>query len=100
VMLPAVVVTAAFFLFLVGKGLAAQRRPAATGAAAMIGRRGVAATKLAPTGSVFMDGTHWEAEAPHDSIVDAGQAVRVVAVDRLSLKVRPDSPSPAAGETR
>jgi membrane-bound serine protease (ClpP class) len=97
VIVPAVLITAAFVLFLVGKGLAAQRRPPVTGTPALVGRRGVAATRLAPRGSVFLDGTHWEAEAPADSIVDAGQPVRVVAVERLSLKVRPDPPTPAAG---
>jgi membrane-bound serine protease (ClpP class) len=100
VMLPAVLVTAAFVLFLLGKGLSAQRRPPATGPLALVGRRGVAATRLAPRGSVFVDGTHWEAEGPVDSIVDAGQPVRIVAVERLSLKVRPEDSNPAAGGIR
>ncbi|MDZ4806281.1 MAG: nodulation protein NfeD [Candidatus Eisenbacteria bacterium] len=98
VIIPAVFLTAAFFLFLVGKGLAAQRRPPATGSSSLVGRLAVARTRLAPRGSVFVDGSHWRAEAPPDVVIDPGQMVRILNVDRLSLNVRPEAEPPTTGE--
>lgn len=91
-LLPATVVTALFFTFIVGAGLRAQRAPAKTGAEAMIGRT---VTALEPIdsdgGRVFLEGEYWTAESPVP--VEAGQDVEIVARDGLTLKVKPHSPS-------
>ncbi|TPW13871.1 MAG: hypothetical protein FD129_1191, partial [bacterium] len=98
VILPAVLLTTAFFLFLIGKGLAAQRQSPATGSSSLVGRVAEARTRLAPGGSVFVDGSHWRAKAPPDVVVDPGQLVRILSVDRLTLNVRPEGSSPVPGE--
>ena len=77
---------------------AAQRRPPATGSSSLVGRLAVARTRLAPRGSVFVDGSHWRAEAPPNVVIDPGQMVRILNVDRLSLNVRPEAEPPATGE--
>lgn len=63
-----------------------QRRPVAVGAEAMIGEVGVAQERLAPSGTVFVRGEYWAADS--DEPVDAGQRVRVVAVQGLRLRVQ------------
>jgi membrane-bound serine protease (ClpP class) len=52
----------------------------------MIGETGVAETPLNPTGTVFVRGEYWTASA--DEPVEAGQRVRVEAVEGLRLKVK------------
>lgn len=83
---PAVLFTALFFLFLVGKGLAAQRRRVMSGEPALVGQVAEVRTRLAPRGAVFVQGTHWSAEAPEP--VEAGEKVVITAVEGLVLKVR------------
>uniref|UniRef100_A0A832MLP3 Nodulation protein NfeD n=1 Tax=Eiseniibacteriota bacterium TaxID=2212470 RepID=A0A832MLP3_UNCEI len=79
--------SAAFFLFVVGAGLRAQRARPALGARALVGRRAEAVERLAPSGLVRIDGELWRAvsEAP----VDAGAQVDITGVDGLTLRVRP-----------
>lgn len=89
VIVPTVVLTTAFFLFLVGKGILAQKRPHSTGSGALVGQRGVVRERLAPRGTVFLDGTHWSAEAEAGSgPIEPGTPVRIVTVEHLVLKVR------------
>jgi membrane-bound serine protease (ClpP class) len=52
----------------------------------MVGRLGVARTGLAPEGQVMIDGELWRAVS-QDGAVAAGEAVRVAAIDGLTLKV-------------
>lgn len=91
-LLPATVVTALFFTFVVGAGLRAQRAPARTGAEAMIGRTVTALERIdAEGGRVFLEGEYWTAESPEPA--EAGTEVEIVARDGLTLKVRPRPPS-------
>jgi membrane protein implicated in regulation of membrane protease activity len=61
------------------------------GAAAFIGRRGVARRRLAPRGTVAFGVELWRAEIrPAGHPIDAGAAVRVVAVRGLTLIVVAD----------
>ena len=79
--------TVAFFLFVIGAGVRAQRRPGVTGAPGLIGARGVAVARLAPEGSVRIGDELWKAVS--DEVIDAGGAVQVTAVNGLTLRVRP-----------
>lgn len=89
VIIPAVAITAAFFLFLVGKGILAQKRPLSTGTGALVGRTGTVRSRLAPRGTVFVDGTHWTADAVDGSgPIEPDTPVTVVGVEHLVLKVR------------
>jgi membrane-bound serine protease (ClpP class) len=63
-----------------------QRRPVAVGAEAMVGEIGRAQERLAPSGTVVVHGEYWTADS--DEPVDAGERVRVTAVQGLRLRVR------------
>jgi membrane-bound serine protease (ClpP class) len=88
--LPTVIWLAGLAIFLVRLGLAAQRRPAVSGTAAIIGATGRVLTPLTPgaTGQVRVLGEIWRARATEPSAVDA--AVRVDDMDGLTLIVHAD----------
>lgn len=86
--LPGVALTAAFFIFVVGAGLRAQQLPVRAGRETMIGLTVPARERIDPTGgSVFVEGEIWKAvsEVP----VENGQPVEIVAIEGLTLKVKP-----------
>jgi membrane-bound serine protease (ClpP class) len=86
--IPATLLTAAFFIFVVGKGIRAQFKPACTGREAMIGRTVNAQSRIdSQGGKVFIEGETWNAvgEIP----VEAGQTVEIVGITGLTLKVKP-----------
>jgi membrane-bound serine protease (ClpP class) len=89
VVIGAALSTTLFFLFIVGKGLQAQRRRVAAGGEALIGARAEVDSTLAPRGRVRVHGELWSAWC--ETVVEPGEAVEVVAVDGLTLKVRPMS---------
>jgi membrane-bound serine protease (ClpP class) len=82
--------TGAFFAFIVAKAIAIQRRPATTGAEAMVGTLATARTDLSPVGTIFLKGEWWEAEAVGDP-VKAGERVRIKSVDGFRLRVTRES---------
>lgn len=63
----------------------AMRRPQLTGPEGIIGARGEALTELNPHGLVRCQGEVWSATA--EEPIPGGERVRVVAVDRLHLRV-------------
>lgn len=81
------VITAGFFLFVVGAGVRAQARKVRTGREELIDAVGIARTDLVPTGSVLLDGALWSAEAIPGTTIDAGQPVRVARIEGLHLVV-------------
>ena len=86
VILPTVGVTAAVFVLAVAAGLRALARRPITGAVGMVGGTGVARSALDPAGEVFVQGELWRAVAEGGPI-NIGEAVRITAVDGLTLKV-------------
>jgi membrane-bound serine protease (ClpP class) len=85
---PGVLMTAAFFMFVVGKGLRAQLLPVRAGRETLIGKITQAEDPIDSTnGRVFVEGEYWKAIS--DVPIEAGQPVEVVAVQRLTLKVKP-----------
>jgi len=90
VILPAVIVTAAFFIFAITMALRAQKRRPSIGRRSLVGALGEARSDLSPRGSVFVAGAHWEAEAAGS--VAAGAKVVVEEVDGLLLRVRAADP--------
>ena len=85
--IPATILTAAFFIFVVGKGIRAQFKPACTGREAMMGRTVNAQSRIdSQGGKVFIEGEIWNAvsEIP----VEAGQTVEIVGITGLTLKVK------------
>lgn len=88
--IPGVLVTAAFFIFVVGKGLRAQFLPVRVGQETLIGKVTTAEDPIdSQKGRVFVEGEYWNAVS--DTPIEAGQAVEIVAVQRLTLKVKPKS---------
>jgi membrane-bound serine protease (ClpP class) len=85
-LLPAALVMAAWSLTLVSLVVKARTRASVTGTSGMLGRECIADTALTPEGFVRVMGERWRAVA--DSPVAAGERVRVVGVDGLTLRVR------------
>jgi membrane-bound serine protease (ClpP class) len=79
--------TALFFLFIVAKGLGAQRAKPVTGVEGLLGATGVARGDLTPEGLVFVQGERWQATAEEGEVKD-GTPVQVVGIEGFRLKVR------------
>lgn len=85
---PATVITAAFFIFIVSAGLRAQFLPVRVGKETMVGKTVPALVRIDSTGGkVFIEGEYWSAVS--DMPVEAGGQVEVTGVNGLTLKVKP-----------
>lgn len=88
VIIPATAITALFFIFIVSAGLRAQFLPVRVGRETMLGKVVPALARIdASGGRVFIEGELWKAvsEVP----VEKDQPVEIVAVEGLTLKVKP-----------
>ena len=86
--LPGTIVTALFFIFVVGKGIAAQFKPARTGREAMIGTVVSALSRIdSEGGKVFLEGEMWNAVSV--TSIEAGQTVEIIGITGLTLQVKP-----------
>jgi membrane-bound ClpP family serine protease len=90
VIVPVVLGFSGIAMFLIRLGIAAQRQPAVTGAAGMIGETGQALTAITPDkpGRVATHGEIWQATAAE--AIPENARVRVTDVDGLMLTVRLD----------
>ncbi len=80
--------TAAFFIFVVGKGIRAQFKPVQSGAETMIGRTVNALSRIDSSGGrVFIEGENWNAVS--ETPVETGQPVEITGIEGLTLKVKP-----------
>ncbi|MEP7118067.1 MAG: nodulation protein NfeD [Acidobacteriota bacterium] len=87
--LPVVLAFTTISMFLARLAMAAQRRPAATGANAMVGAVAHALTPIdSQGGQVATHGEIWQATA--DEPIPSGSTVRVMRIDGLHLQVRKD----------
>lgn len=81
------VLTACFFLFIVGAGLRAQRLPVRAGRETMIGKVVPAAARIdSGGGKVFVEGEWWNAVS--DAPIESGESTEIVGIDGLTLKVK------------
>jgi membrane-bound serine protease (ClpP class) len=84
----ATLVTSAFFIIFVTKGIRAQYLPTRAGSETMIGKTVAAKSRIdAGGGKVFIEGELWNAVS--DVPVEAGQNVEVTGLEGLTLKVKP-----------
>jgi membrane-bound serine protease (ClpP class) len=89
------VCTAAFFLFIVGKGIGAMRRKPTTGVDGMIGEYGRVIEAIDPDGRVAVHGEIWNARSADGIGIPTQARVRITAVRNLTLIVRPEKSSNA-----
>jgi membrane-bound serine protease (ClpP class) len=85
VLVPAVGAVSLFFAVVAGLAFKAQVAGARTGLSGMIGEVGIVKQAIDPEGKVAVHGELWKARA--DAALAAGQTVRVVAVDGLTMTV-------------
>jgi membrane-bound serine protease (ClpP class) len=86
--IPGTLLTALFFLFVVGAGLRAQLLPVRVGRETMLGKVVPVMSRVdAKGGQVFIEGEIWNAVS--DVAIEVNQPVEVVGVDGLTLRVKP-----------
>lgn len=89
VLIPAVATISVFFAVVAGLAFKAQTAGARTGRSGLIGEIATVKQTIDPEGKVFVHGELWKARA--DAVLEAGRAVRVVAVEGLTMIVEADN---------
>jgi membrane-bound serine protease (ClpP class) len=87
IILPSVIITSIFFLFVVGMGLKAQRLKPASGIQAMVGETGKVITALQPKGTVIVHGEIWNAISQKEDFIYEGARIRVLSIENFTLYV-------------
>ena len=84
--IPATLVTAAFFIFVIGKGLRAQLLSVKVGKETLIGKTVTALTPIdSRDGRVFVEGEYWNAVS--DTPIEKGEEAEIAAVQGLTIKL-------------
>jgi membrane-bound serine protease (ClpP class) len=86
VIIPAVLVSAAFFTFAVTKAIKARLTKPTTGIEGLIGEIGMASMTIAPEGKVSVHGEFWNAIS--DQKIEEGERIQVIGASNLKLKVK------------
>jgi membrane-bound serine protease (ClpP class) len=87
VILPAALLTAGFFAFVMGLAWRTYKSRPTTGKEAIIGERGRVTARIDRIGAVSVHGELWRARA--EEPIETGTEIVVVEVDGLTLSVRP-----------
>lgn len=83
----AVIIVAAFFIFIVSMGIRAQFRKRATGKEGLVGEVGEAKTDITVSGgTVFVHGEYWNAVS--DATIKKGSSVKVMSSKDMVVKVK------------
>lgn len=85
VIIPAVMVSAGFFIFAVTMAIRARRQKPTTGIEGIMGEEGLSESLIFPEGTVSIHGELWTAIC--DERIEKGERIKVVGVDNLKLKV-------------
>jgi len=86
--IPATLLTTAFFIIIVSAGLRAQFKPVQAGKETMLGQTVSALSRIdAQNGKVFIEGELWNAVS--EVTIEKDQPVEVVGIEGLTLKVKP-----------
>ncbi len=86
VVIPAVAVSAGFFIFAVTMAIRVRLKRPTTGVEGLVGRVGVAESDFRPDGQVAVYGEIWSAES--DDKIKKGDKVEVIKVNKLKLIVK------------
>jgi membrane-bound serine protease (ClpP class) len=85
--IPATLVTAAFFVFVIGKGLRAQMLPVKVGKETLIGNTVTALTPIDSRGGrIFVEGEYWNAIS--ETPIEKGEQAEIAAVQGLTVKLK------------
>jgi membrane-bound serine protease (ClpP class) len=85
--IPATLVTAAFFVFVIGKGLRAQLLPVKVGKETLIGRTVTTLTPIdSRNGRIFVEGEYWNAIS--DAPIEKDEEAEITAVQELTIKLK------------
>ncbi len=88
VIISTTLVTALFFLFVIGAGIKAQRRKPVTGLEGFLKEPGITLEPLDPDGTVQVHGEIWQAESVKGRI-EKGEKIQIVAMKSFKLYVEP-----------
>jgi membrane-bound serine protease (ClpP class) len=77
--------TSLLFIFIITAAVGSMKRQPVSGQEGMIGEMGTATERIAPSGTVFVHGTLWQAHS--SAAIEEGETVRVIGADGLKLKV-------------
>lgn len=86
VIIPAVLVTSAFFIFALTMAIRARLKKPTTGMEGLIGEVGIVSTPIAPEGKVSIHGEFWNVYS--DQNIEKGDKVQVISATNLKLKVK------------
>ncbi len=86
VIIPAVLVSAGFFIFAVTRAINARLKKPTTGMEGLIGEVGVVSVPISPEGKVSVHGEFWNAIS--DQYLEKGDKAQVIGVVNLKLKVK------------
>jgi len=85
--IPATLITAAFFVFVIGKGLRAQLLPVKVGAQTLIGKTVTALTPIDSRGGwIFVEGEYWNAIS--DTPIEKDEVAEIATVQGLTVKLK------------
>lgn len=88
VIITSTIVTATFFLAIIGLGIKAQRAKPVIGQEALLGETGVSLAPLDPAGTVLLHGEIWKAVS-HSGNIEKGTKIRVIDRQGFTLFVEP-----------
>jgi membrane-bound serine protease (ClpP class) len=89
--IPATVVTAAFFILIVGAGLRAQFLPVRAGKETMLGKPVSVLERVSEKGGrVFVEGEYWNALS--ETAIEPGEPAEIVSIEGLTLRIRAKQP--------
>jgi membrane-bound serine protease (ClpP class) len=86
VIISATIVSALFFMFVIGLGLKAQKTKVMTGIEGLLGDIGIAMENLSPSGPISIQGEIWNAESLAGNI-GKGEKVRIKEMKNMKLFV-------------
>jgi membrane-bound serine protease (ClpP class) len=86
VIIPAVLVSAAFFIFAVTMAVRTRLTKPTTGMEGLVGEIGIVTTNISPEGKLSIHGEFWNAIS--DQSIERGERVQVFGVNNLKLKVK------------
>src|SRR5437762_11307596 len=86
--IPATLVTAAFFIFVIGKGIRAQFLSVKVGKETLIGKTVTALTTIdSRSGRIFVEGEYWNAVS--ETPIEKDEQAEIAAVQGLTVKLQP-----------